>query len=74
MVLEVRDSDIHWLQPRDVTLEDLLSRGIDSNHPLEVHVIFADNTTASFRKTIDRATLKALLTRSGGEQVDPNSW
>ena len=74
LVLEVQDHDILWLEPKDITLEHLLAQGLDSNHSNHVNAVFADGSVGRIRKDIDANTLRALLTISGGETVDPKTW
>ncbi len=75
MIVEVADSDIHWMEPRDMTVGEAIAgvnvdrrRGISSNHPggaycefLYGHGFLPDGTSPE--------VLKALLTKDGGEPV-----
>jgi prepilin-type processing-associated H-X9-DG protein len=70
----VPDNDIQWLEPKDIAMEDLLARGLQSNHSNHVNALFADGSVGKIRKDIDAKTLRALLTISGGETVDPRIW
>lgn len=74
LVVEVTGSGIHWMEPRDVALEDLLLRGKGSNHPRHFNALFADGSVHKIRKDINRETLSALITIDGGERIDPQSW
>lgn len=44
LVLETAGSGIPWMEPRDVSLEDLLDKGLRSNHAHHVHALFADGS------------------------------
>jgi hypothetical protein len=74
LVVEVADSGIHWMEPRDPTLEELLASGPSSHHPGYFFALFADFRVRAVRKDVDRATLEALLTIDGGETIEPRSW
>lgn len=73
LVIEVAGSKIHWMEPRDVSLDDLLSQGVSSHHPRYFNALFADGAVRRIRKHIDRETLKSLLTINGGETIDLRS-
>jgi len=55
LVVELRNSGIDWLEPRDITVDELKDRledvmvgtGPGSNHPDGVNVLFADGTTST---------------------------
>ena len=74
LVLEVADSRIHWMEPKDPTLDEILSSGLSSRHSGFVNALFADGTVKRIRTDVSRETLKALLTINGGETLDPASW
>jgi hypothetical protein len=74
LVLEVAGSGIHWMEPRDVTLDGLLASARRSNHGDHFNALFADFSVRRIRRDVDRGTLKALLTIDGGERIDPRSW
>lgn len=74
LVIEVMNSGIHWTEPRDMTLDEVLTRGVSSPHPGHFNAMFADGLVHKIRKDIDREALKALLTVDGAETVDPRSW
>ena len=74
LVLEVPDNDILWLEPKDITLEQLLAQGLEGNHAYHVNVLFADGRVDKIRKDIDSTTLRALLTISGGETINAEDW
>jgi hypothetical protein len=74
LVLEVAGSKIHWMEPRDPTLDEVLASGLRSHHLGFVHALFADGRVRKIRTDVSRETLKALLTINGGETLDPASW
>ena len=69
LVLEVAHSGIHWMEPKDVTLEAILASGLSSDHALYVNALFADFHVRRVPKNISRETLRALLTVNGNEKV-----
>ncbi len=86
MCVEVADSDFNWMEPRDVTLEELLSAdpasrpAMTSNHT-DHKYFFPEREAAGYVITADsdyhfldghprRDDLKALFTIDGGESVD----
>lgn len=77
LLVEIADSDIHWMEPRDLEIEsmsfavnDPQNPGISSPHPRGPAVVFADRITAyRLDQSLRPETVKALLTISGGEGV-----
>ena len=74
LVLEVAGSRIHWMEPKDLTLDEILSSGLSSHHPGYVSALFADGHARLIRTGVSREVLRALLTVNGGETIDPASW
>jgi Protein of unknown function (DUF1559) len=74
LVLEVANSRIHWMEPKDPTLDEILSSGLNSHHAGFVNALFADGVVKRVRTDVSRETLKALLTVSGSEKIDDASW
>jgi len=82
LIVEVANSGIHWMEPRDLDItkitptgEPLERLGISSNHPKVVGALFGDGSVQCFDK--DKMTmeqLQALLSRDGGEEVDPDEF
>lgn len=77
-VVETADSGIHWLEPRDLSLNQAM-RGINpmgpgpavrSRHAGGAHVLFSDGSVHSLSDDVPPATLRALLTARGGEDVE----
>jgi hypothetical protein len=70
LLIEVINSDIHWMEPRDLTLEDALEIiqpnkgvGIGSRHTNGIHYVTASNQIRTLDRKIDRESLRKLLTR-----------
>jgi hypothetical protein len=70
LVIEVIDSDILWIEPRDLTLEEALdslhaTKGtrIGSHHPDGIHYVTVGGTVRTLDPNIDRESLRKLLTR-----------
>jgi hypothetical protein len=74
LLIEIGASDIHWMEPRDLTLQQVLARGGSSNHARHFNAFFADGSVQKVRKDISQSLLKALLTINGGEAIDPECW
>jgi hypothetical protein len=86
MVVEVANSGIHWMEPRDLELSSMAfrvnprqGRGISSYHPhdkwgrpahLSANVVLVDGTAHALWNTISPPQLRALLTIAGHEPVD----
>jgi hypothetical protein len=70
LLIEIVKSDIHWTEPRDLTLEEALDViqpktgiGIGSLHPRGIHYVTANDTVRTLDRNIDRNSLRKLLTR-----------
>jgi prepilin-type processing-associated H-X9-DG protein len=76
MVVEVKDSGIHWAEPRDLDFKDMSFRindpngkGIGSYHPGIANAAFADGAVRPISNDIDPKLLKSLITINGTEDV-----
>ena len=76
MIVEVKDSGIHWAEPCDLNFKDMSfrindpnGRGIGSYHPGITNVAFADGSVQSVKDDIDPKLLKSLITINGKEDV-----
>ena len=72
MVVEARHSGVHWTEPRDIDIRQAQSaspEGLSSFHSGGFHAVLADGSVRYFPETIPPQTLKALMTRDGGELV-----
>ena len=75
MIVEATDSDVNWLEPRDLAMEESLpiknaphedeSSGLSAGPA--VFAAFADGTIRLIPSDISPATLKGLITINGGE-------
>jgi prepilin-type processing-associated H-X9-DG protein len=77
LVVEVADSGIHWMEPRDLHVVQMApginpkaGQGISSKHPGVVNVLFGDGSVRSLPVETLPETIRALLTRNGGEKLD----
>jgi hypothetical protein len=76
MVVEVANSGINWMEPRDLYVLQMAStinpkggQGVSSRHLGGAHAVTADNSVHFLFDTMAAATLRALLSRSGGETM-----
>ena len=80
LVVEVCDHGIHWMEPRDLDFlttsttinQGPLGRTISSRHTPLANVAFADGSVRFLSNNTSGATVRALLTVDGGEEVDLN--
>jgi prepilin-type processing-associated H-X9-DG protein len=71
MIVEVTGSGIHWMEPRDLSVEEI-QRGINdgsgkwisSRHPGGANVAMCDGSVRFLSQTIDRETLRRLIDRN----------
>lgn len=70
LVIEVMNSDIRWVEPRDLTLEQALDAiqpkqgiGIGSRHRDGIHYVTVGGDVRTLEPTIDREALRKLLIR-----------
>ena len=78
LVVELADSDIHWMEPRDLDIRSLPKKinsksvlsSISSKHVRGACVAFADGNVRFLDEETAAETLEALLTRNGGEEID----
>ncbi|MEX1231979.1 MAG: DUF1559 domain-containing protein [Planctomycetaceae bacterium] len=67
MVVEMAGSDIHWMEPRDLTLEQAVNgfnhpgRGVSSRHAQKIDYLSLGGRSLGLSKEIDRKTLVELL-------------
>ena len=82
LFVEVADSDIPWMEPRDLAFDRMPMRvnasgthapRIGSTYP-DVRVAFADGMVHRIKDKVAPATLRALLTARGGEPVEDGDW
>ena len=77
LLVEVADSGIHWLEPRDLHVRQMApgvnpksGQGISSVHRGGANVVFADGSVHFIRDDITPELLRALLTPAGGEKIE----
>ena len=77
VMAEMSESGIHWMEPRDLDVDDMSLRVNDpgrkcirSKHPGVANVLLGDGSVRSVSEDIDPALLKAVLTIAGGEPVN----
>jgi prepilin-type processing-associated H-X9-DG protein len=77
-IVEIADSGINWLEPRDLTFAQatqginppVTKLGVSSVHPGGANVLFCDGSVHFLQDDIPAETWRALLTRDGGEDVE----
>ena len=76
MVVEVANSGIDWMEPRDLKAEDMTfaindgtPEGIRSGHPKVANILLCDGTVHTVPDTTDPARIRAMSTIAGGEEV-----
>ena len=71
--MQLPESDIPWLEPRDVDIDHVLALFANPNGPIAkqggVNMGLADGSVRYISADIDPQTLRALLTADGGEMV-----
>jgi type II secretory pathway pseudopilin PulG len=68
-MVEVKNSGINWAEPRDLDISQPMSLPA-GNHPGGNLAAFFDGHTQMIPKTVPPAQIRAIATRSGGEQID----
>lgn len=67
LIVEVPDSDVHWMEPRDLDFAGL-EKAVKKHGGLRV--LFADGRVGFIPASIPRDQLKALVTIAGDEEID----
>jgi hypothetical protein len=77
MLVEVKNSGIHWAEPRDLDFKDMtfrvndpVSKGISSYHRGLAYIALCNGSICCICDDIDPKLLKALVTINGGEDVN----
>jgi len=81
LVVEVADSGIEWMEPRDLQIDKLApninptsGQGISGKHRDKgANVVFADGHYEYLPEDLTPEQIRAMLSRAGGEEVDPDS-
>jgi prepilin-type processing-associated H-X9-DG protein len=76
LVVEVANSGIHWMDPRDLHIDQMpmsvgtsMTQGISSHHPNVVMALFADGHTQALTGNTPPEILRALFTIAGAETI-----
>jgi hypothetical protein len=76
-VVEVVDTGIHWIEPRDLHVVQMAPRinpaagqGVSSRHYEGAQVLHADGCASYVAETISPEELWALVTIAGGERIE----
>jgi prepilin-type processing-associated H-X9-DG protein len=77
MFVEVADSDINWMEPRDLNFDRAIvgvnvdkRHGISGYHNGGAYFAFVDGSVKDLPDKMSLAMLRALLTIAGGEAID----
>jgi hypothetical protein len=78
LLIEITNSDIQWMEPRDLTLEQALDAlqpekglGIGSTHPAGINYLTVGGEVRTLNRTLNRESLRKLFVRESPEVVDP---
>jgi len=73
MVVEANDA-VPWTKPDDLSFDPAAAPslfGAGSSHPGVFNVLIADGSVRFFKSTINLNGFRSLITRAGGEVIDP---
>ena len=70
VLVEVKNSGIHWAEPRDQDISQPMSLP-PGNHPGGNLAAFADGHVQFLSKTAAPTVVRALATKDGNENVSP---
>lgn len=75
LVVEVANSGIHWMEPRDLHILQMApsvqakeGQGISSRHNGGAHALFGDGGVRFVSESLSREQVHGVLTRNGGEK------
>ena len=80
LVIEVADTDVHWMEPVDLSASSMTwtintDKGIGSHHSMEgAHLLTADGRVRHLDDFTPPEELQGMATRGGGETVDTSAW
>lgn len=79
LLIEQPDSGIHWMEPRDASLDQSVMLNPDRRLNHQGHLAlcaFADGHTRTLGLPLDTEIemLRGVVTVAGGEEIDPFSW
>lgn len=77
LVVEVPGTSVHWMEPKDTTVEGLnqmLQNVFNgrSGHPAGFNALFCDGSVRLFSFEIDEEMLKLMIQKSDGQAIDVN--
>ncbi len=77
VVAEIADSNIHWMEPRDLRIDEMsfvindkTKPSISSRHGDGAHVLLADGSVRWLSNSTPPEVVKAMLTITGGERIN----
>ena len=72
------DSPVLWTRPADLPFDggnpSQRVKGVGSKHPGGFNALMADGSVRFLKATVSPAVLRALVTRSGGEIINPTAF
>jgi prepilin-type processing-associated H-X9-DG protein len=69
------DAAVIWSKPDDWQIGGIFDfKPLQGHHPGGTNILFADGSLRFVKQTISRAMLKALITRDGGEVINPDTF
>ncbi len=80
LVIEVADTDVHWMEPVDLSAASMTwtintDKGIGSHHSTTgIHVLTADGRVRHVDDFTPPEELQGMATRGGGESIDTSPW
>jgi hypothetical protein len=76
-IVEVKSSNTHWMEPLDITIDEMIARFSDEKlakeycvHPGEINIALLDGSTHTLRVPIDADKLRNLIEIADGNVVD----
>ena len=77
LVIELANSPYHWMEPRDLTMDELLAEVEAGNaqaafgvHFGNANAVFVDGHAGTISSSIDKESLKAMLTVAGDDNLE----
>ena len=69
------DAAVIWSKPDDWQIGGIVDfKPLLGHHPGGTNILFADSSLRFVKQTISREVLKALITRDGGEVINPDAF
>jgi prepilin-type processing-associated H-X9-DG protein len=74
LVVEAHGSNINWMEPKDLDFANMDfavgGTSLQTMHPTAMNAAFADGSVKQLNKALPTTTVRAMITRSGGEVVN----